>query len=243
MACIFPRHLIHLSSLNRCEPRELNRWFAQGCSLAQRSTFTSTVFPDAIVHVRGDTPYGSREYILLPPHVALLDADKMKIATLRAHRNILFAAKSNNVNYDTPDICIRLVDAALEDAAAQGEQPQAIAGLHGLCDWIRDSLAGTIDNQLLDEIKESDPISFEAVQAIATGQPRPGHSVVGEGTYRDGQEAWKQLAREYVKQGMAPECILYKKRGAELVDIEHLADTKPDYMKAAGGAMARLFFL
>jgi len=31
--------------------------------------------------------------------------------------------------------------------------------------------------------------------------------------------------------------------GAELIGIEHLAETSPEYLKSAGGAMARFFFI
>ena len=87
-------------------------------------------------------------------------------------------------------------------------------------------------------------VAIEAAKAIATGVPRPGHSVVGQGTFRDGQDLWKELAHEYVVTvGGSAEANLYQQQGGNLVGIEHLADTSPANMKAAGGAIARFYFL
>ena len=108
--------------------------------------------------------------------------------------------------------------------------------------------------------KESQRIKMlEAVRAIATGEPRPGHSVVGAGTYRDGRKGWVALAREYTQLATNPDSVtldasyvgrrgleevaLYKSRDGEVTKIEHLAHTQPEYLREAGGAMARLFFV
>ncbi|KAL7532719.1 hypothetical protein ACHAWF_004223 [Thalassiosira exigua] len=101
--------------------------------------------------------------------------------------------------------------------------------------------------------------AIEAVRAIATGLPRPGHSVVGAGTYKDGREGWVALAREYAllsaADGMgssrpldvgirrSEEVALFASREGEITGIEHLAHTSPEYLREAGGAMARLFFV
>ncbi|KAL9184397.1 hypothetical protein ACHAXT_002483 [Thalassiosira profunda] len=99
---------------------------------------------------------------------------------------------------------------------------------------------------------------LDAVRAIATGIPRPGHSVVGAGTYRDGEKGWVALAKEYTQLVSADpdsvdassigrrgleEVALYKSRDADVTKIEHLAHTEQEYLKEAGGAMARLYFL
>jgi len=106
--------------------------------------------------------------------------------------------------------------------------------------------------------KEADRMSMlEAVRAIATGEPRPGHSVVGAGTYRDGKKGWLALAREYSRLAATDsvsldasyvgrrgleELALYMSRDGEVTKIEHLGHTDPGYLREAGGAMARLFF-
>jgi len=101
---------------------------------------------------------------------------------------------------------------------------------------------------------------IEAIRAISTGIPRPGHSVVGAGTYRDGMKGWVALSREYTQLATTnsdavtldssyvgrvglEELALYKSRNGEVTKIEHLAHTTPEYLKEAGGAMARLFFV
>ena len=93
------------------------------------------------------------------------------------------------------------------------------------------------------QLKKEDVTAWEAVQAIATGIPRKGHSVIGVGTFRDGEKGWKALAREFVDRKLAEEVALYQKFGGQIVGIEHLADKNPSYLKSAGGAMARVFFL
>mmetsp|Transcript_1208 Transcript_1208/g.2008 ORF Transcript_1208/g.2008 Transcript_1208/m.2008 type:complete len:339 (+) Transcript_1208:73-1089(+) len=102
---------------------------------------------------------------------------------------------------------------------------------------------------------ESDRIlMLDAIRAIATGIPRPGHSVVGQGTYRDGAEGWKSLAWEYSNLATVPvdasnavtgleEVSLYKSRDGEVAKIEHLASVEAGYLSVAGGAMARMFFV
>lgn len=102
---------------------------------------------------------------------------------------------------------------------------------------------------------------LEAIRAISTGIPRPGHNVVGAGTYRDGMKGWVALSREYTQLATTTnsdavtldssyvgrigleELALYKSRNGEVTKIEHLAHTTPEYLKEAGGAMARLFFV
>ena len=126
---------------------------------------------------------------------------------------------------------------------------------------------------------------LEAVRSIATGRPRPGHSAVGAGTYRDGMGGWMALAREYARlattattataaaahddrdydvvgvdsadpdaaagrrrptrrRARGPmEVALYASRGGEVTTIEHLAHVTPEYLREAGGAMARIFFV
>ena len=208
----------------------------------KRRCFSS--FQDAVIHVRGDAPYGSREYVLLPPHMSLESSSKEdEIATLRAHRNILFGAASRHGKID--QLCAPLVQAALDDGSTQGDQVQAMSTLHGLSAWVAESLQNPDSSKVLDSLrnKDADPLVLEAVQAIATGVPRPGHSVVGQGTFRDGESGWVELAKEFVKLGLSEEGRLYQGHQAELVTIEHLADTQPDYLKSAGGAMARFVFI
>lgn len=213
---------------------------------------TQSDLPDLVVenlsvHRIQNIENGSTEYILLPPEKYPSDISvdsSIKYASVHRHRNILFAARSFHAQYSLEDICLPLVEVALKEAGENGEQPQAIASLSGLCDWVGSAIQGIVHSKELTRLQENDKASFEAVQAIATGVPRSGHSVLGVGTYRDGEEGWKALAREFcVQKSLSHECNLYEKRDARLVDIEHMADRSPSYLQSAGGAMARLFFL
>ncbi|KAL7465171.1 hypothetical protein ACHAXS_005501 [Conticribra weissflogii] len=311
----------------------------------------------------GNDPYGARSYFLLPRSAFENDVDsygdewnpmlrKLAIASIHANKNILFGAKlhvpsktdreHSDGNGDDPydsyasdylAACGPLLDIAKEDASINGQQPQALAALNGLCSWVTGCLEkngegsdvvtnlmhGNQHNYLLDHYSstpspvcsgrenetnenasdshktkpnknprskiqdrtttptgnsptqaakfllrnESERILvLDAIRAIATGIPRPGHSVVGAGTYRDGKEAWMALAWEYCRlvdgvrdggwaSGEGARCpwrgleevLLYKSRDGEVSIIEHLAHTHPDYLRDAGGAMARLFFV
>lgn len=104
----------------------------------------------------------------------------------------------------------------------------------------------TIQNEAQRQLK------LEAITAIATSTPRPGHSVLGAGTYRDGREPWIHLAWEYTKlcspwdescRSGLEELMVYKSRDGEVGAIEHLAHREESYLKSAGGAMARVFFV
>lgn len=165
------------------------------------------------------------------------------------------------------EVCAPLLKAALEDASVEGEQPQAMATLHGLCDWVTKCLeqddnssnegsdsSSTYSSKALQEIKteyDDNMLTYHAIRAMATGIPREGHSVVGQGTFRDGEKGWEALAQEFLEiphpdggnKMLAEEVDLYRSNGGTVVAIEHLADTKPDYLRSAGGTMVRLFFL
>ena len=136
--------------------------------------------------------------------------------------------------------CGRLLDVALEDCGSLGDQPQAVASLSGLCKWVASSLE---TEDALRKLKEDDPVAFEAVKAVATGVPREGHTVVGEGTYRDAEQGWRLLAREFINQGLCREANLFFSRQGKITDVEHMADKNQAYLRTAGGAMARFFFV
>ncbi len=255
------------------------RWFGQA-SAGTSDKGASKSKSKLRIHIKGER-YGPREYMLLPSTIPLDDLDandpeasalirKYRIASLRANRNILFGAKcfaligggddagggssggSNSSSESLIKACSPLVRAALNDASSNGEQPQALASLDGLCAWVESCLDGQGSKELegiVNQMEGGDDDAkclYEAVKAIATGQPRLGHRVVGAGTYRDGQPLWEKLAREYAEGGGGPDMVaseveLYRTNGMEIVAVEHLADTSDEYLKSAGGAMVRLF--
>ena len=251
------------------------RWFSQSGSGGKSKSKSKSKL---LIHTQGER-YGSREYMLLPSTIPVDDLDdndpevsalirKYRLASLRANRNVLFGAKcfasiggsggedSNSSSENLVKACTPLVKIALNDAGSNGEQPQALASLDGLCAWVKSCLAnnGKGSKELerivnkMDGGSEDAKVLFEACKAIATGKPRPGHKVLGAGTFRDGQPLWEKLAQEYAAGGgvpdmMASEVELYRANGMEIVAVEHLADTSAQYLKSAGGAMVRLFYV
>lgn len=298
--------------------------------------------------------YGVRKYLLLPrstqESISYQDRQQQQqqnvIASLHANKNIIFGAKLHGsistletrvYVSDFLSACGPLLNVAKEDASMNGQQPQALATLNGLCSWVNECLEKdgegsavltslfhgdppsplvatqddndeqggeqqpslsstsstdttttnnsekkknpkskiqnrkeTIKNQsstsnfLLPENEPDRQFLLDAIRAISTGIPRPGHSVVGMGTYRDGKDAWVALAWEYCqlldmddedddsfeigggshfRRGLE-EVLLYKSiGGGEVSMIEHLGHTQPEYLRDAGGAMARVFFV
>jgi len=220
---------------------------------------------NAVVHRIGADAAGKREYILIPHGLDLelaLKVDKLHLGRIYADNNCIYGAKVVQRTLGThQDVCGKLLAAALEDASSssssQKEPIYALASLQGLSKWVEKEIVQEEEQQesngndptthyyqstIINQLKGTDEASFEAVKAIATGKPRPGHSVVGEGTYRDGEEGWKQLATEFTQLGLSSEADLYLSNGAYLDGIAHLADTSREGLLDAGGAMARLKF-
>jgi hypothetical protein len=207
---------------------------------------------------KGEFPTGKRLYHIVQPTVNTdesTEENKNKklmyhnnklceiLASIAAHRSTILGASCRQ-DLRIQDVCPPLLQRALEDSEADGEQPRAVAGLHGLCDWVKGCLEGKTKSKTLEKLREDgDDTVLQAVTAIATGIPRPGHSIVGQGTHRDGALGWEALAKEYGRSGISEECQLYLDFNAELVAIELLADTRPEYMETAGGAVACFIFI
>ena len=225
-----------------------SRAFSPNRSFFASSTDHTTLLSNATAHRVGDDDdgYGQRNYILVPHDTPLdlaIKVDKIQLARLSAHRNVIYGAKVIQRTLGAPThVCGELLDMALKDASSKGETPMAVASLQGLSKWVARGIRGEEVINSLKEIEETDEGTYEAVKAIATGIPRPGHTVVGQGTYRDGKEAWSDIAEEYIKLGMSDEAELYRSKGATLVAIEHLADTSREGLVDAGGAMVRFQF-
>jgi hypothetical protein len=200
---------------------------------------------ERVIERVGEHPYGSREYRLIVPQGNL---QPTTVASIHAHRNIIFGAKVYAEGISLTTACQSLLVEAVHDAGEKAEQPQAIAALHGLCEWIIQQGLQSTESSISPTIQSLTPVQLEAVRAIATGIPRDRHSFVGPGTHRDAGDAWERLAREFIQSKTAvdnadDECMLYQLNGGQLVGVELLADTKPEYLKEAGGAMARFFLL
>lgn len=122
-----------------------------------------------------------------------------------------------------------------------------LVGLPGLSEWVVEAKRWDCDAVSGEE-------SREAVKAVALGRPRPGHSVLGEGTFRAARQAWAELARRYVREceeahavgsegqreRLWEEVELYTSLGASLEGPLHLADMSEERIRASGGAMLHL---
>ncbi len=219
--------------------------------LIRRSFFASstdhtTLLANATIHRIGDDAYGERTYILLPKGTDLdlaLKVDKLHLARISANKNYVYHAKVVQRSLGPIDmVCKPILEEALKDARSEKPQPVALASLEGLSKWVAKGFDGQNKIPALEELRTTDEKVFEAVKAIATGIPRPGHSVVGQGTYRDAEEGWKMIAQEFVSSGLSEESELYKANGGALDCIEHLADTSREGLMDSGGSMARFTF-
>jgi len=222
------------------------------------STDHSTLLCNATSHrilQDENNPNGARKYILVPDGTPLdlaKKVDKLHLARLSADGNLIFHAKVVQRSLGSHAyVCKPLLEMALMDASFNGEVPQALASLEGMCKVISDAIQ--LEGQEVDKIRSNIPSmlaalkannegSYEAIKSIATGIPRVGHSVVGQGTYRDGEEGWKELAKEYVSSGSSSEAQLYLTNGGKLIGIEHLADTSREGLMDAGGSLAKFQF-
>ena len=109
------------------------------------------------------------------------DESAQPLASLRATPSgVLFGAATHP---KLPLVAVRpLVDAALDERRDRF----ALAALPGLCLWasgVISSEQGALKEQFGEE-------AVEACEAIALHRPRKGHSVLGQGTFRDAKPAW-----------------------------------------------------
>ena len=109
---------------------------------------------------------------------------------------------------------------------------RAHCGKHGLCAWVRDTKAW----ERFEEPERS------AVEAIATNTPRPGHSVLGKGTFEAAKEAWTTLALGFADRAEVGEAAIFRGAGAKLAGINWLHDTSPEALEGSGGATAAFHF-
>lgn len=187
-----------------------------------------------MIHRIGDEPYAAREYVLAPADIPLefvMRDPKLKLASLFANKNVIFGGQVKTVNIGgMVDVCGRLVDAALEDASLQGQRPQGLATLRGLCEWVVKGINGEHDIPLLNTLRNVDPTMYEAVVTVATGLEEESH---GMDPFRHGQHGWEELEEE---------ATLYLSKGGELTTIEPWARTSESGLRHAGGAMAKFLF-
>jgi hypothetical protein len=139
-----------------------------------------------------------------------------------------------------------LVTESLATLREEGcDELSGIARLEGLCEHI------LADDTWRGRVKEMDVEGFdedmaEAVEAIARGVPRKGHSVLGQGTFTAGRPAFEALAWHFAQTQRDPDaeitCLRDFVGGAKLAGINWMHDTSPEAMKASGGCTAALSF-
>ena len=133
-----------------------------------------------------------------------------------------------------------LVKAALISLHAEGaERVTAVASLPGLCAWLTAEEAWLRVNP-----NEHGDEAAGSVEAVARGRPRPGHSVLGQGTFAKAESAFKELALEYAGTDVDAdhESALLRVAGASLVGIHWLHDTSERAMRESGGVTASFEF-
>jgi hypothetical protein len=239
------RPILSLSSNHR--NRILHSSVSKKRSFFASSTDHTSLLKNATIHRINSTndpngdPYGKRQYILIPNGTDLnlaLKVDKLHLARISADRNFIYGAKVvQRTLGPTSIVCNRLVEAALEDIKSEGNDPIALASLGGLSRWVVKGIEG---KETIQAFTSMDERTFLAVKAIATQIPREGHSVVGQGTYRDGEVGWSALAQEYINLGLSDEAKLYLNQGFHLSGIDTMVDTSREGILDAGGALARL---
>ena len=157
------------------------------------------------------------------------------IAAMVQQNNILYGVNTH------PAFPVAAAESLVRAAAAklEPEACTALVALPGLSEWVRAGERWN-DPKLVEACGEE---AAEAAKAMALNKPRPGHSVLGHGTFKAAEEAWVRLANQYVDEsgedGVMGEMLMYKSAlGRGAWRIHHLADTDPEYMVMAGGAMA-----
>jgi len=184
-------------------------------------------------------------------HLARLCVQTSVSSNNQHQQTTLFDAKVVNRTLGTHvDVCCKLVDAALRDAAAATTTtaPRALSTVHGLSQWALDGINNMTaqtstkesSNAVVDVLKSLSEEELKAVQAIANGETTNGND--NDVLYNQGQQAWEKLVAEFVAQGLASEAALYQSKGAAFVGVEHRADTS-DYADTSGAALAVLSFV
>lgn len=155
------------------------------------------------------------------------------IAALVQQKEVIFGASTH------PALPITAAGSLVQAAAAKlaPEGCKCLMTLPGLSAWVR-ARERWNDEELIATCGRE---AAEAAKAIALNKPRPGHSVLGHGTFKAAEKAWMHLANAYVDESgeVLDEMMMYKSAlGRGSWSIQHLGDTDPEYMVLAGGAMA-----
>jgi len=116
----------------------------------------------------------------------------------------------------------------------------AIAAMPGLCKWVVKAAAWERIDSAANGFNHEQLV---AVEAVARGQPRPGHSVLGHETFNAARPAFEPLAYDFaLRDDDDAEVSLYRAAGATLVGINWMHDTSPESLRESAGCTASFEF-
>ena len=132
-----------------------------------------------------------------------------------------------------------LIHAACDELRRRGAvRVMAVAPLPGLCSWIVTEEAW--------KRPELDADAAGAVEAIAKGIPRKGHSVLGQGTFKAGMASISMLALEYadafLRHDADSEVAMFLEEGAELARTNYMHAQDPESLRDCVGCTVALNF-
>lgn len=110
----------------------------------------------------------------------------------------------------------------------------AVAALSGLCQSV-------VEEESWSQIEDGEAAG--AVKAVALGVPRPGHSVLGRGTFAAAQPAFESLALAYARRDDPDaETAAFTAAGGELSAVHWMHDTTEAAMRDRAGCTASFEF-
>jgi hypothetical protein len=186
------------------------------------------LYPAAAVH-EADIGRGAKQYSLRHPDVPDTWFAAVTFMQRPGERGMLSGATVH------PALPFVAATKLVKDVVEAADQPPiAAAGLPGLCEWVR----GLPERELQAEFG---PELAEAVLAVAHGKPRPGHSVLGQGTFSAAEPAWVELAGRFANEPAAEEVRVYVAAGfSKDIKLQPMADTSLGGLASSGGTIALL---
>ena len=131
-----------------------------------------------------------------------------------------------------------LIDAARQELTTRGaERVLAVAPLPGLCAWVVSESCWSRP--------DFDAEAAGAIEAVARGVPRPGHSVLGVGTFKAARPAFETLALEYAKAIAADhdtEVAMFARAGAAVQSVNWMHSTDAEALSDCAGCTVTLRF-
>ena len=139
---------------------------------------------------------------------------------------------------------VPLIRAARNELKLRGcDRVVAVAPLTGLCEWVASEAAW---ERLDASAPDYHPDQPGSVEAIAKGVPRPGHSVLGQGTFKAAQPAMVKLAMEYASTSALDdpdaEVAMFAASGAKANKVNWMHATDPDALRDCAGCTVTMQF-